>query len=155
MYYTQGLFFETAEDKSSVLYTLKNEDHLGYPSLYRLYIAAGDLTEYRFATTALAGWEHWQVLQKCKWFAPYISAWRLELEVKLKSEALLKLSVTAAGDGREAFTANKYLLEWSRKPAGKKNSPEATKAAILDEAHQRASEDRTVASDLERLKSLQ
>lgn len=141
--YLRGLFFEESIDKSSVLYTLKEQDHLGYPSLKRLYIEAGDLTEYTFATSYLEGWSHWVELSESDWFKPYIEAWRRELEVKIRSQALSSiLEVARDKANSNTYHANKYLLEGSWKPAGElkrgRPSKEAIKAEIIAQAASKA-----------------
>jgi hypothetical protein len=134
-YYLRGLFFETqAADKSSVVYTLKEQDHQGFPSLYRLFMEENDPTEYRFATKHLGGWSHWEALTECTWFKPYVEAWRKELDVRMKSQALSRIMSEAKTGGRDAFASNKYLLEkgWEKEPPSKRGRP--TKAEIKEAA---------------------
>ena len=119
VYRTKGLFFETAVlEKHAVVYTLKPEDHLGFPSLKLKYIELEDPTEYEFANIYLAGWEHWTKLLECDWFIPYITQWRLELELKLKAKAYRKIIGEATTPGRNTFNANKYILESFKKFTG-------------------------------------
>lgn len=116
--YLNGLFFErTSADKATVLYTLKNEDHNNYPSLYRLYMEFEDVTEWEFANTYLDGWDHWTMLCDCTWFSPYILRWRRELELKLRARALKLIRSEAESDSKNAYYANKFLLEggWKEK----------------------------------------
>jgi hypothetical protein len=108
---TKGLFFETSLDKDTVVYTLKDEDYNGYPSLYRLYMETGDPTEWAFATNCLGGWSHWEQLQAANWLKPYIKRWRTELELKIKSEQLLRVMQTAGNDSKESYQAQKFLLQ--------------------------------------------
>jgi hypothetical protein len=132
----KALFYETTgADKATVVYTLKDSDHLGYPSLYRLYMETDDPTEYRFATQHLDGWEHWQQLCECTWFVAYADRWRHELEVRMKSKALARIMTEAKTGGRDSFASNKYLLEkgWEPKEQAKRGRP--SKAEIKEEAH--------------------
>jgi len=109
---TKSLFYELVEsDKSSVVYTLKEEDHMGFPSLYRLYMESEDPTEYQFAVDHLDGWSHWKILQECTWFKPFLTRWREEKEVRMRSQALAKIIETSKGETRDSFQANKYLVE--------------------------------------------
>jgi hypothetical protein len=133
----KGLFFEmTLADKTGVRYTLKDEDHLGYPSLGRLYIEMEDPTEYNFAIAYLESWAHWEQLTACNWFKPFLERWRRELEVRLKSKALAEIKAEARSGGRNSFAANKYLLErgWEPKEGqsakrGRPSKEEIKKAA--------------------------
>lgn len=150
--YLKGLFFEqTPADKSTVVYTLKDQDHEGYPSLYRLYMETNDPTEWRFATTYLDGWEHWEMLCRCTWFTPYVERWRRELQLRLASQSLARIMAEAKTNSKESFVANKYLLErgWMPKDSNKGGRP--SKDSIRQAAHQIASEGQQVASDFERL----
>jgi hypothetical protein len=124
--FTKGLFYETTlADKSTVIYTLKDWDHavedVVYPSLYLKYLQANDPTEYRFATEYLEGWYHWEVLLSCSWFQPYVTRWRKELEVRMRSEALSRIIREAKTTSRDSFMANRYLLEKGWEPKESKN----------------------------------
>lgn len=135
-WYLRGLFFETTTaDKSTVIYTLKDQDHEGFPSLYRLYLEMSDPLEYDFANTYLGGWEHWQQLTHATWFDPYITRWREELELKIRSEALIRLREDAKSSSRSAAASNRFLLEkgWVPKEAGR-----PTKKAVKEEAQRKA-----------------
>lgn len=155
--YLKGLFYETTmADKSSVSYTLKDWDHtvdgIVYPSLYRLYLEKEDLTEYDFANSYLDGWEHWEMLTNCTWFKPYVSRWRKELSLKIKAKALSRLKAEAASSSKNAFVANKYLVEkgWvdsEDKPSRGRPSKDEIKAA----ANEIAITDRRIADDYERI----
>lgn len=142
--YLRALFYETTEgDKSSVVYTLKRRDHLGYPSLYRLYMEACDPTEYRFAVSNLNGWSHWQELVNAPWFQVYLDEWRLELEIKLRSDALASiLTLSRLESNPNAYHANKYLLDasWKPKEAGKRGRPTSAqvRAEIMSQAASKA-----------------
>lgn len=150
--YTRALFFETTlADKTTVVYTLKDFDHEGYPSLYRLYMEAADPTEYRFAVSHLDGWAHWEELLECTWFKPYVERWRRELDIRLRSEALAKIMAEAQSGSQNSYHANKYLLEGPWKPAEEKKRGRTTKVAIQQEAHRIASLAQETASDAERI----
>lgn len=150
-YLTQALFFETNLDKSSVVYTLKENDHLGYPSLYRLYMETGDPTEYQFAIQHLDGWTHWEKLCRSTFFKPYVTAWRKELELRLRSEAFARIQSTARKGGKEAFQADKHILagQWKPQNTSKRGAP--TKQDIREAADKIASTDKSIVDDYERI----
>lgn len=140
-YYTRGLFYETTlADKTTVVYTLKNEDHEGFPSLYRLYMETADPTEYRFAVANLGSWEHWEALCKASWFKPYVASWRRELEIWLKSEALAEIMALARSSGRDKFSANRFLIErgWEVKPSKGRPTQQAVDQAAYEIAQNKA-----------------
>jgi hypothetical protein len=155
--YLKGLFFEMVlADKSTVTYTLKDHDHEGYRSLYKLYMAERDPTEYRFATKYLEGWSHWLELCECSWFKPYLERWRSELGIMIQSEALVNIFEEAiAPMGKNVFAANKYLLEkgWIPKDIHTKGRP--SKADVKKEAVRLAQEQDRVTEDFERLLATQ
>ena len=154
--YLKELFFETTlKDKSLVLYTLKDRDHCGYPSLYLKYLLAADLTEYLFAQEYLEGWDHWEKLCKSEWFKPYLSRWRKELSLKLEAEILHRFALIAANPSAEgAFQANKILLDRIRKPATALKRGRPTDDAIQAEIRHLASQERKVQDDLKRMEEL-
>ncbi len=151
----RGLFYETIlGDKDSVVYTLKDSDHKGYPSLYRLYMELEDQTEFVFANTYLDGWEHWEMLTECNWFRPYAARWRKELELKLKARYLAQVKQASEGDSPQAVQNAKYLLEkgWDKKDqtsSGKRGRP--SKDEILMEATRLAQTKSRIDEDFERL----
>ncbi len=149
----RALFYETTEgDKSLVVYTLKRRDHLGYPSLYRLYLETRDPTEYRFATQYLNGWSHWQELVKANWFQPYLEEWRTELEVLIRSDALANIMATADNpDSQRHYDANKYVLEALGKPLDARKRGRPTKDTTREEIINQALSKREIDEDARRL----
>lgn len=143
VFYLKELFFETAQNKENVVYTLKDKAHEGYPSLYEAYLEANDPTEYQFAVNNLYSWEHWQRLQDCSWMKPIVAAWRTELEIRFKSQALRKIMAQASGSSRESFQAAKFIAEYGSKSTKGRPSKQSIKDAALDiaEGNQRVNED--------------
>lgn len=124
--FLKELFFETtSSDKTNVIYTLKADDHLGYPSFYKLYMSYEDPTEYQFAIDNLADWEHWEMLCECNWFKPYITKWRREAEIRHKSKALRRILEESRSGSKDSLAANKYLLEkrWIDKSTPSRGRP--------------------------------
>lgn len=148
IYYTKQLFYETADvEREFVLYTLKNEDHEGFPSLRRLYMEISDETEFKVADTLFGGWPHWKKLLQCSWFLEYLQEWREELRVKTTSLSLSKLILAAEkGDAK----VNQYLLDrelrLSRSSVGR-----PTKAKIKQEAALLVQAQDDIKEDLKRL----
>lgn len=146
--YLQGLFYEqTGADKTTVVYTLKDEPHLDYPSLYQAYMTIADPTEYSFATQYLDGWEHWEILCECTWFKPYVARWRKELSLKIKSEALANIIIESKSRTTNSYQASKFLAtgEFEDKPTRGKGRPSKdevnSEAKRIAEDHFRLKED--------------
>lgn len=152
VFLTRELFFETALNKDNVIYTLKDSAHNGYPSLYELYMAANDPTEYAFAMDHLGGWQHFQNLENSSWFKPYLDRWREELHLRAKAQALAKVFETARGTTKDAFAAQKYLIEKGYDKAAPQTRGRPTKQQVENEAKNIANESRRVGDDLERLR---
>lgn len=157
--YLKGLFFETtSSDKTSVVYTLKDWDHtvagVVYPSLYLLYMAKEDLTEYEFANEYLDGWEHWEMLCNCNWFKPLVARWRKELALKVKARALNRLKAEAASSSKNAFLANRYLIDkgWVEKDTSSGRG-RPSKKEVQEAANSLAIEERRLEDDFTRLNS--
>ncbi len=149
----QRLFFETTlADKATVVYTLKENDHNGYPSLKRLYLETKAPTEYSFAMTYLSDWGQWEALCNCKWFHPHLARWRRELELLIKSSALVNIMGEAENTlGKNHFIANKYLLERGWVPKEHQVRGRPSKQDIKDAATEMAREQERVDDDFERL----
>ena len=112
---TKGLFFEMVPGQDSPIYTLKDEDHTfngkEYLSLYRLYMEEDDPTEYIFAKKHMDSWQHWEALCRSPWFKDYLTRWRHELELRLKAEALQRIKAESKSGSKNAFAANRFILE--------------------------------------------
>lgn len=151
---TKSLFYETTlADKSLVVYTLKDKDHLGYPSLYRLYMEHDDPTEYTFAVACLDSWDHWMMLCECSWFKPYLTAWRKELEIRARSRALASIK-TLANDksSKEHYQASKFMVSggWVEKGKGR-SAGRPSKDEIAKEAQRIAQSSRDLEDDFQRI----
>lgn len=156
----QSLFRECRRntDKDLAVYTLYDEDvtidGTEYKSLYKLYMACEDPTEYLFAMKHLAGWEHWERLSSAEWFQPYVTRWRKELELLLRARALKNLIFDAENGGKTAYDANKFLVNAGWKPKdlpapGKRGRP--SKEEVQKEAQAQADLERRLAEDSKRI----
>lgn len=149
-WYLRAIFYEeTGADKSTVVYTLKDEDHEGFPSLYRLWMEMEDLLEYEFANEYLGNWSHWETIKECSWFKPYYTRWKKELELKIRSKALHKLRTDAAGETKTSNSSNRYLLERGWEDKATKGRP--SKADIKKAAKEQAQSIQVLESDLNRI----
>ena len=150
---TQSLFFELylvdAEAKGlEPIYTLKADDWKGLPSFKRIYIECEDPTEYTAAIKLLGYWEHWQKLTEAGWFKPYITEWRAELEIRLRSKAIKALVETAVTEGAKGSNAAKWLADRSWKSAKKGRF---SKEELDRERKIEAGIEDSIRSDLDRL----
>jgi hypothetical protein len=143
------LFYEMCWNDDAI-YTMKETDHeKGFPSFRRIYLEIADPTEYRQANELVGGWEHWQALCASKWFTDYIEGLREELEVKLKSEAVLNTYLIMEKQGNSSLPAAKMILDGVWKPKRGKGRP--SKQEVEAEARKQAAIQRRVANDAERL----
>ena len=121
------LFFERTvpATRGKVLYSLKDQDHEGYSSLYLKYLSIQDPTEYAFATECFESYEHWLILTKQEWFRPFLERFRRDLETRIRSKALKAIITESRSGSKNAFVANKYLLEkgWIEKEKNTKGAP--------------------------------
>jgi len=120
---TQSLFLEVGYNTDFAVYTQKDEDYEYkgklYPSLKRLYLEHEDPTEYDFACTYLLGWSQWQRICANKIFAKMVDSWRIELELKLRSQAVRDIIGISTSD--KGFQAAKWLADkgWDKRSAGR------------------------------------
>lgn len=149
----RGLFYEeTTSKEMSPIYTLKDYDEHGLPSLHRLYMELEDETEYVFATTYLDGYEHWEMLCACTWFQPYIERWRKELTLKLTAKRL-KILIDDSMDvtSKSKTSSTKYLIEqgWRTRDDLKRGRP--SKDEVRNELDKQVKEEKAVQEDLARI----
>lgn len=157
---TNSLFLETCLTKDrkirDALYTMKPYDHTYegkvYPSLKKLYLEMEDPTEYMFATTYLAGWDHWKRIVNNRAFTDDIEAWREELELKLRAKGFREVLKATESEGNIGLNASKFLVDkgWKEK-AGRGRPSKAEKEK------QRKQDSRLVSEfeeDLNRLKRI-
>lgn len=151
--YTKALFYEQSwTDKEGICYTLKDLDYevngVLLPSLYLLYMeeCLKDPSEYTFASKHLDGWEHWLMIRDATWFnKPYYHRWKSELEVRVKSKALIEIIKESKQGTKNSFAINRFLLEKGWEPGeskrGRPSKEEIKKQVIVDlEAQQKVQE---------------
>ncbi len=155
-YLLKQLFYETAStgeslraadtERSRVLYTLKDQDYMGYPSLRRLYLQEADESEFLVASKYFGGWPHWKRLLQCSWFLDYLSDIREELSVKQAAQNLQRIREKATGGD---FQSNRYLLEGSWRPKDSVGRP--SKKKIKEEADRLFKSSEEISDDLDRI----
>lgn len=151
VFLTKEIFWELASNRDNVIYTLKDSPHHGYPSLYEAYMECNDPTEYSFAVEYLGGWAHWKSLSASNWFAPFIERWREELHLRAKAQALAKVIETSKGTTKDAFAAQKYLIEKGYDKASPNPRGRPTRLQVVNEAKNLALDAKRVEDDLNRL----
>jgi len=127
-YLTAGLLFEVSPSKAR--YTMKDRDIVRsgkrYLSLRQGYLNCNDLTGYKFAEMYFDNWRHFQLFRKVsrkigtKTVAEHVLDWEAELEVKLRSEALLKI----VNQSHDNFQAAKFVVNqgWIKSPSRAKEA---------------------------------
>ena len=118
---TLSLFLETNTTDLEPLFTLKDDDYRKegklYKSMKRIYLSYNDPTEWDFVQDVLGNWRHWERLCNNKIIRSYIDQWRLELEIKLRSQGVRNLYEAS---GKKADAA-KWFAEGAWK--GKRGRP--------------------------------
>lgn len=127
-YLVQGLFLEDRYNPDMSMFTFDGEDKVykgkTFYSLKRLYLDMADPVEYRFATTYLYDWPHWERLCKNALVGRHIEAWRRELQLMLAAEGVQNMLELAANGS--SFQAAKYLAEngWVKEKRGRPSKEE-------------------------------
>ena len=111
---TNQLFFENYKDNDKAIFTLKDKDFVDpkgtlYPSLKKLYLESDDPTEYVFAKTVFGSWKIWKKVRSCKLVKELIDDWKEELEIKMRSQAQLKIVEISNSKSPNAMQAAKYV----------------------------------------------
>jgi len=115
---TKSLFVETVSQSGYLvepMYSLKGKK--GFIDLHDMYLEASDPTEYKFAMLAFDSWKHFMHLASLKWFKLYLDDWREELEIKLRSSAIVSIMDSAVNDGSKGTSAAKWIADrgWDKK----------------------------------------
>lgn len=148
---TRGLILELNDYQDKyALFTLddqpKERDGRFLEPIKQMYISCGDATEYRFACTYLGGWDHWQAMLKSPPVLAEVEKWRLELEVKLRSEAFFEIVTKSKSE--KGYQAAKLILDkgWDVRKAGAPSKVEREGALKADRLFEQS-----VAEDAARL----
>lgn len=132
--YTKALFYELNLGGSEVLFTLKHQDHKGYVSLRKLFISltVHDPSEVTFAETVFGDMSYWTAIQNSPSLSEYIEEWRQVADIKRKSEAFKAIIDEVQNEGRNRYSAAKFLIDEPWKPkdrASKEKQKKTTQAA--------------------------
>ncbi len=100
---TTGLFEETKYPSVKMKSPFKLSDW------HKVYMAHSDVTEYGPAMELLGNWGHWMALRKNQTLGKIFDEWKLEVEIKIRSENVAVLMSHAKSPGGTA--AAKWLAE--------------------------------------------
>lgn len=135
---TQGLFLEIGYNTQYAVFTLEDEDKTykdtQYPSLKKLYLQSADPTEYQFAKKYLLGWKHWRRLNDNVILRKHFDDWREELEVAMRSEAILSIiDMTTSDQGN--FQAARWLADrgWDKRGVGRPSKKEIEREKRIED----------------------
>lgn len=118
---TQSLFLETNKEPGfQPMYTFKDHDYKGCKSAKQIYLACKDVTEYTAAMALVGSWQHWKKLLATEWFMKHLEQWREELEIMLRSEAVLSMFEKAQREDTVGYNASKFIVEGKWKQEEKK-----------------------------------
>lgn len=145
-------FFEENLSKTILpMYTTKPFHHHNCISLRKMYMTFQDPTEYWIAIKAFGDFAYWEALKNAGWFAPQLSMWRNELELRLKAIGLKQVVKEAKLDNSKGqLQAAKYLADKGWIDKSTKGRP--SKLSIEEERRRILDEERSFAEDLKRLK---
>ena len=110
---TQALFAENVgfvsadRGEGEPVYTLKEFDYQGYPSMYKIFISCD--TEYEAAIKLLGSYKHWKKLCKAVFFQEYIEEWREER--KMMEEALAHTAIIRSTEEGNVSAARSIMAK--------------------------------------------
>jgi hypothetical protein len=149
---TQSLFWETStkREKYPPLFTLKDKESKGLPSLRQIYFTYEHLPEheYEFALDVFGSWELWNKIATESTVRHHIVEWRKELEMKVRASAMKAMIQSALNDGSKGAATAKYLSEagWRGTARGR-----PTKEELQRELKVQAGIAKEFEADLERI----
>lgn len=139
---SDGMFHERDSDETWTQFTLMPWDiqdptnpATTIPSIQRLYVEEGDVSEYAFATRYFYNFAHWEFIKSLDWFKPHYNAMRHELEAKLESLAIQAMRGQMAS-GTATQTTLKYFAdkEYQSKASSQTDTPMPDKDWLLSQA---------------------
>jgi len=132
-----SLFKEFTRTDFEPLWSLKKD-------WYKTFMECADPTEYSTAMALIGDWEHYQLVRNHPKIKPTMDKWAKELEVKLRSESIMKM-VRHSGAPNGAAAA-KWLAEGAFMQRVLKNKEDkVAEQEVRDEISER------IAGDMERL----
>lgn len=146
---SEALFLESAQtSEEHCLYSLmpwdKRKGGVFYPSIHKLFVEMGDVSEWNFANKYFDGYQHWLQVKASAFFKPVYAAMVEELHAKIQGESVQKMiEQMKAGEASQAtlsYLANKGYIEKAAVGKPKRKKPE-DKAKLY-----------SIKSDLERIK---
>ncbi len=102
---------EVRSDTNEAVISLRGKE--GYIDLKSIFVSlvADDPTEVTFAEAVFSDVGYWLRVRDNKNMQPFLSKWREEAEVVRKSKAFQALVSEVKNDGKNSFSAAKYLIE--------------------------------------------
>ncbi len=154
--FTTALFLEFSKYPEFILYTTNRVETDGYPSLYQLYMAEEDFTEFTFAEKYFESYQHWKKICSTSWFTPFIADWREELELKVKARSLKSLIGKAESDSNVAkyLLNNKWVEQVQEKNPVTNLRGRPSKEEIKSHLRLIVNEEKEIEKDYERIKGL-
>ena len=127
---TESLFLEFKNPywEGEPMWTIRDEEFKGIPSAKKVYLDARDPTEYIPALIICENWAHWLRLLENKRIFAEIEKWRMELEVKIRSEAIQGLRLSDKGSDL------KWLAErgWADRKVGRPSKEKKARDAGIN-----------------------
>ena len=111
---TKSLFADVIYQDSpyTPIYYLRQETSDDqYIALKEVYLQIADPTEYEFAKMCFHSYQQWETITALPWAANFVSQWRAELQLKLRSEAVKEIfNMTVDPEVKE--TSRLQALKW-------------------------------------------
>lgn len=155
---TTSLFFESKREADPVntpIFTLKDFDYtidgVTYISLKLIYFSYDHIPgfEYEFAMDVFGSWDIWTKITKSS-IRHEIQAWREELEIKIKAQAIKAMMNASRTDDAKGVAAAKYLADKGYIEGNTKRG-RPTKEDVERERKIQAEVRDSVAEDMERI----
>lgn len=121
-----------------------------YIALKEVYMQIADPTEYQFAMAVFGSMRHWNEISDLVWTRDRVAEWRKELEIKLRSEAIMGI-IDLVDDPETKETTKFQSLKWLAQSEFAEKETASTKKKKIKEAKVKDAVVDTISSDFERL----
>lgn len=139
-----SLFVEYEVEGYNPLWTIKEREFKGYPSLKLIYMSYEHVPgfEYEFAVNIFGSWNHWQFLTTESGLRKVFAEWKEELEIRNQAAALRAVLKCTKDPSAAGVNAAKYIAEkgYSVK-RGRPSKEEVAKKLAIDSAVAKELED--------------
>lgn len=128
---SQGKTLTTGLFKETKFPNVKNPAPFSLKDWHDIYVGCNDPTEYQQAMLLLGSWSHWLRLRENQTLAAIFDEWQMEVEVRMRSEAVVSMVSHSKRDGGTA--ASRWLAEAGFNPKDMRNKKNKDREKLIQD----------------------